>query len=212
MTFNTESSTPELVSTLVAGELDRFRESINDFILNMPILHVAYLHVQYLHQRHTLGSTLEVATIAANADVITSLLTNYRLPDFGPLKHHFAGLAQISLIECLDIDEFRDRSLKLQMDLQRPIEHKGLVSKGWASAILDYIGDKLYSKVSQSDNQLSGTDSGKGLQHLAEIAVGGKGAEKVNNTGEGSESANHQLGHRKDWTASTRSGYLNTLS
>ena len=193
---------------MVAGELDRFRESVNDVLLNEPTLHIAFLHVQYLHERHTLGSALELSIIAANARTITSVLGG--VPEFGhPIRHHFAGLAEITLIECTTFTDYRETSFKLQQDLQRSIEHKGIVSNGWAAAILAYAAKKKLAQHAGADPTI---DRG-GLQHLAEIAVGGTGADKADKSDEGSEPVDyHGHGNRKDWTAATRSGYLNTLS
>ena len=204
MTFRVTEPNRGILSAVAAGALDRVRESVDD-IVNLPTLNMAYLHVQHLCERHRSGPDLEVATIAGYAQQIASNLNavaNGRAPDIGvPLKHHVTGLAVITLIECLDMQEFKERSLKLQGELQDSIEKKGLVSNGWAGTILNYMDEKL----SQVKNQHSGTDSAKGLQHLAEIAT--EKADKID------EAKNrHTHGALKDWTASTRSGYLTTLS
>ena len=213
MSFYTISSTPDLVSTVVAGELDRFRESVSNTVLEKePNLHIPFLHVQYLHERHTLGSALELTTIFQNAKTIAAVLNasvQGGALGFGhPIRHHFASLAAITLIECITFPETREISFKLQQELQRSIEHNGVVSNGWAAAILAYTS-KILAQHSGADPTI---DRG-GLQHLAEIAVGGTGADKADKSDEGSEPVDyHGHGNRKDWTAATRSGYLNTLS
>lgn len=201
-----------LISGILNGEFERFRESTFDIIKTTPSLGLAYWHVKLLFNRQNRSYISETNDVVGFALKIIQQLRRADNPP-SPMIHHFAALAALTLTEYLNAKETQDdafvglHSLKEALDNGRVFRDSDQIqgSKGWRTAISDFIVKKLQSAFQlQSEDAI--VDHG-GLQHLADLAV-----EKSNGY-DAHRHAEDRQGTAKneetDWTISTKRGYLN---
>ena len=212
--------TGTLISRLLTGELERFRESVDTILALQPILNLAYWHVKLLHKRHNPTSVSEVKDIAVVAKTITSILgSNENLVT--PLMFHFVGLLTITLVELIEIRDTKEDAKGGLQDVHLAIEQNQIFPPptrdgdyvGWESVILDKVRKGLHN----AQHRQSGTDAiidRGGLQHLADLAVGETedGASKAERVEDDAPIERNEQSDGVDWTALTRAGYLNVLS
>lgn len=182
-----------LLSHLLTGELDRFRESLDPVLSSLPIVHLAYWHVKTLVRCYTHASMSSTDDLLDAATMTTTILTNKPSPPLSPLTHHFAALAVLTLSQLADMKESRVTALRGLHDLADAVEKGRILSPhtpreegtfvGWDEVILDRITKKLHQvpRAPQQQQQhqqqksakdaTTGIDRG-GLQHLADLAVG----------------------------------------
>jgi hypothetical protein len=160
------STTAPIISTLLAGELERFRESFPSSLTtaSAPLLHLTYWQIRLLMKRANpesdpidlLEPTMQLTSIIATS---TSLIT--------PLMHHFTTLSAFTLLELLDQESTReeaDRGLKIILDSRT-------ASSAWDIAIRDAISKKLNINVGTAGQHAAVLAASQGLQHLADLAT-----------------------------------------
>lgn len=179
-----------LLGLTLAGEIDRFRESVESVWGSLNLVHLSYHHCHLLIKR--LNPMTEPVELIEHAVKVATVL-NSRLTPVTPLNHHFGALAAMTLCELCDIPKVRAEALRgLDQMVECLGEGRGLAGKqeseGWDGAIRELVVKKKERMLAQG-----GAD---GLQGLANAAVGGAG-------GNGSESF--------DPTMLTRYGYLTAL-
>lgn len=179
-----------LLGLTLAGEIDRFRESVESVWGSLNLVHLSYHHCHLLIKR--LNPITEPVELIEHAVKVATVL-NSRLTPVTPLNHHFGALAAMTLCELCDIPKVRAEALRgLDQMVECLGEGRGLAGKqeseGWDGAIRELVVKKKERMLAQG-----GAD---GLQGLADAAVGGAG-------GTGSESF--------DPTMLTRYGYLTAL-
>lgn len=179
-----------LLGLTLAGEIDRFRESVESVWGTLNLVHLSYHHCHLLIKR--LNPMTEPVELIEHAVKVATVL-NSRLTPVTPLNHHFGALAAMTLCELCDVPKVRAEALKgLEQMVECLGEGRGLAGKqeseGWDGAIRELVVNKKGRMLVQG-----GAD---GLQGLAEAAVGGSGSN-------GSESF--------DPTMLTRYGYLTAL-
>ena len=178
-----------LLGLTLAGEIDRFRESVESVWGSLNLVHLSYHHVHLLIKR--LNPASEPTDLVSHAVKVATVL-NSRMTPVTPLNHHFGALAAMTLCELVDVPRTRDLALQgLEQLVEALGEGRGLAGKreseGWDGAIRELAVMKL-ERVRQG-----------GLEALAEAAGGGVG-------GGGGE------GEREfDPTLLTRYGYLTAL-
>lgn len=138
-------------------------------------------------------------------------ILNSRATAITPLNHHFAALAAQTLVECAEFEECRDAAKEGLREIEEAIDgRKGLMaredSQGWDSAIRIAVEMGLKRIV---ELESEGEESGTGLQHLADAAMG-KGDGSANSNGNGDVGGS---GSAREWdpTSLTRYGYLAAL-
>ena len=211
--------TGTLISRLLTGELERFRESVDTIRAARSILDLAYWHVKLLHKRHNPTSNSEVKEIAAVTKTITGILRSHDLPRT-PLTLHFAGLSVMTLVELAGIKETKDDAMGGLQDIQVAIEQNHILppvaregdSGSWGHIILEQVRKGLHF-AQQAHGGTDATIDRGGLQHLADLAVGGSedGASKVERTDDEPTMEPNETMDGVDWTALTKAGYLNAL-
>lgn len=180
-----------LLGLTLAGEIDRFRESVESVWGSLNLVHLSYHHCHLLIKR--LNPTTEPVELIEHAVKVATVL-NSRLTPVTPLNHHFGALAAMTLCELCDVPKVRAKALRgLDQMVECLGEGRGLAGKqeseGWDGAIRELVVKKKERMLAQG-----GAD---GLQGLADAAVGGAGASN------GNESF--------DPTMLTRYGYLTAL-
>ncbi|KAM0723795.1 hypothetical protein Q7P37_000785 [Cladosporium fusiforme] len=183
-----------LLGLTLAGEIDRFRESVESVWGSLNLVHLSYHHCHLLIKR--LNPITEPVELIEHAVKVATVL-NSRLTPVTPLNHHFGALAAMTLCELCDIPKVRAEALRgLDHMVECLGEGRGLAGKqeseGWDGAIRELVVKKKERMLAQG-----GADGG-GLQGLADAAVGGSAA-----AGSGGESF--------DPTMLTRYGYLTAL-
>jgi hypothetical protein len=191
-----------LISKLVQGQLDRFRESVDSVMGSLNLLHLAYWHVSLLIIRHS--SSCDPLRLLDAALRVASLLDSPSTP-ITPLNHHFAALAGLTLVELVDLPETKDGAWAgIDALLEALEKRRGIAvderSIGWDSAIRDLV---LKKKQHQGQGGPSSSTSQGGLQHLADLATGA--------TGSVSQSEGAPQASDFDFTVLTRYGYLTAL-
>jgi len=154
---------------LVNGELERFREGVEDKQDSYSQLY----QLCYWHLRLLIGRTPPLVvplSLLESAMRITSLLNNNQSYPHSPFHHHFAAHAALTLSELLELDETRQRAHEGFMELDEAIEsHRALAvrdgSAAWDSALREFMGRKKASLHNPS------AASATGLQHLANAAI-----------------------------------------
>lgn len=182
-----------LLGLTLAGEIDRFRESVESVWGSLNLVHLSYHHCHLLIKR--LNPQTEPVELVGHAVKVATVL-NSRMTPVTPLNHHFAALAAMTLCELCDVRETRDEALRgLDQMVEALDEGRGLAGKeegeGWDEAIRKLVVAKK-ERMRLVDGDLEGDDGG--LQSLANAAVGGGG-------GQG----------KLDPTWLTRYGYLTAL-
>lgn len=152
------------ISRLLRGELERFRESVEVGWGSLSLLHVAYYHVKLLTMRH--NSSSEPRQLLEPALRMATMLDHSSMP-ITPLNHHFAALALITLVDLADLDETREEAWRGIQQLDEALKkRRGMATRedsvGWDRAIKDLISKRMEMRGGAG-----------GLQHLAELAIGG---------------------------------------
>jgi len=230
-----------LISKLIAGEMERFRESVDAVLGSLHVVHLAYWHIRLLLKRHTPGA--EPIDLLGPAEIIARILNSSNAP-FTPLTHHFAALAALTLCEVADVPDVRDVARQGIKELQDALDQRRatraedgptpaaatLPATGWVATIRDLLANKT-PQPQQQPSSSSTTTGGNGtsssvpnqgsLQHLADLAVGGLDSENAAPpasaqgvaTGSGTvDNAPDAASPRLDFTALTRVGYLAALT
>jgi hypothetical protein len=180
-----------LLGLTLAGEIDRFRESVESVWGTLNLVHLSYHHCHLLIKR--LSPTTEPLELIEHAVKVATVL-NSRLTPVTPLNHHFGALAAMTLCELCDVPTTRAEALRgLDQMVECLGEGRGLAGKqeseGWDGAIRELVQKKKERMLAQGDAD--------GLQGLADAAVGEAHA--------GNGSVNF------DPTMLTRYGYLTAL-
>ncbi|OBT77570.1 hypothetical protein VF21_04629 [Pseudogymnoascus sp. 05NY08] len=164
------SSATPLLSTLLTGELERFRESLPASLTttSAPLMHLTYWHVQLLTLRATPGTP--AATLLHPAVQITSLLT--AAPP-SPLHIHFTTLASATLLELLDNEATREEA---DRTLRSLFEGPPRTSAPWDKALRDLVARHTRAASPAAPSAAALTAS-QGLQHLADLATAGEAVE-----------------------------------
>lgn len=196
-----------LLGLTLAGEIDRFRESVESVWGTLNLVHLSYHHCHLLIKR--LSPTTEPTELIEHAVKVATVL-NSRLTPVTPLNHHFGALAAMTLCELCDIPKVRAEALRgLDQMVECLGEGRGLAGKqeseGWDGAIRELVIRKKERMLAAAGGGEGGVGGGGGaaqsLQGLADAAVLGENARN----GDGGESGNF------DPTMLTRYGYLTAL-
>ncbi|OBT97827.1 transcriptional activator [Pseudogymnoascus verrucosus] len=164
------SSATPLLSTLLTGELERFRESLPAALTTAtaPLMHLTYWHVQLLTLRATPGTP--PATLLHPAVQITTLLA--AAPP-SPLHIHFTTLASATLLELLDNEATREEA---DRTLRSLFEGPVRTSAPWDKALRDLVARHTRAASPAAPSAAALTAS-QGLQHLADLATAGEAVE-----------------------------------
>ncbi|KAI6860691.1 hypothetical protein KC323_g6127 [Hortaea werneckii] len=195
-----------LLGLTLAGEIDRFRESVESVWGSLNLVHLSYHHCHLLIKR--LNPNTEPTELVGHAVKVATVL-NSRLTPVTPLNHHFGALAAMTLCELCDVAKTRDEALKGLAEMAECLgQGRGLAGKqeseGWDGACRELVLSK------RARIESGGGEGGGGLNGLANAAaVGGGGGSVGATTG---ESGNGVRGGEKfDPTMLTRYGYLTAL-
>jgi hypothetical protein len=156
-----------LLGLTLAGEIDRFRESVESVWGTLNLVHLSYHHCHLLIKR--LSPTTEPVELIEHAVKVATVL-NSRLTPVTPLNHHFGALAAMTLCELCDVPTTRAEALRgLEQMVECLGEGRGLAGKqeseGWDGAIRELV-------VKKKERMLAQGDADGGLQGLADAAVG----------------------------------------
>ncbi|KAF2726157.1 hypothetical protein K431DRAFT_280179 [Polychaeton citri CBS 116435] len=189
-----------LLGLTLAGEIDRFRESVESVWGSLNLVHLSYHHCHLLIKR--LNPTTEPTELVGHAVKVATVL-NSRLTPLTPLNHHFAALSAMTLCELCDVPKTRAEATKgIDHLFQCLGEGKGLAGKqeseGWDGAVRELVVGKRQSML----RVMEGNEGVNSLHGLANAAAG---------SGEGSASVGATDGDRFDPTMLTRYGYLTAL-
>lgn len=173
-----------LLGLTLAGEIDRFRESVESVWGSLNLVHLSYHHCHLLIKR--LNPTTEPSELVGHAVKVATVL-NSRMTPVTPLNHHFGALAAMTLCELSDVPKTRAEAIKgLDQMAECLGEGRGLAgrleSEGWDGAVRELVKKKRDKMQEYRD----------GLHNLADAAVGGDDA-------------------KFDPTMLTRYGYLTSL-
>jgi hypothetical protein len=157
-----------LLNLTLAGEIDRFRESVESVWGSLNLVHLSYHHCHLLIKR--LNPTTEPSELVGHAVKVATVL-NSRLTPVTPLNHHFGALAAMTLCELCDVAETRAEATRgLDQMIECLGEGRGLAgrieSEGWDGAVRELVKVKRERMMQHNG----------GLQHLADAAVGGQRA------------------------------------
>ncbi|KXT04395.1 hypothetical protein AC578_3575 [Pseudocercospora eumusae] len=174
-----------LLGLTLAGEIDRFRESVESVWGSLNLVHLSYHHCHLLIKR--LNPMSEPTDLVGHAVKVATML-NSRMTPVTPLNHHFGALAAMTLCELCDLGKTRAEAMKgLDQMIEALGQGRGLAGKqeseGWDGAVRELVTRKKEKMLQQ----------GNGLHNLADAAVG---------VDEGNF----------DPTMITRYGYLNSLA
>lgn len=205
-----------LLGLTLAGEIDRFRESVESVWGSLNLVHLSYHHCHLLIKR--LNPTTEPTELIGHAVKVATVL-NQRQTPITPLNHHFAALAAMTLCELVDIEKTRAEAIRGLEQISEALGFgRGLAgheqSTGWDSAIRDLI----VQKRNKLQLVLGGVEQlPKGLQHLAHTGGGGEGSGMLTpSSAQGNVAATSAVGEngrpgKFDPTMLTRYGYLTAL-
>ena len=134
-----EPSNPasSLLGLTLAGEIDRFRESVESVWGSLNLVHLSYHHCHLLIKR--LNPASEPTDLVSHAVKVATVL-NSRMTPVTPLNHHFGALAAMTLCELCDVARTREQALRgLDQLIEALGEGRGLAGKseseGWDGAI-----------------------------------------------------------------------------
>jgi hypothetical protein len=204
-----------LLGLTLAGEIDRFRESVESVWGSLNLVHLSYHHCHLLIKR--LNPTTEPTELIGHAVKVATVL-NQRQTPITPLNHHFAALAAMTLCELVDIEKTRAEAIRGLEQISEALGFgRGLAghekSTGWDSAIRDLI----VQKRNKLQLVLGGVEQlPPGLQHLAHAASAGEGVGLTPSSAQGNVAATSVAGEngrpgKFDPTMLTRYGYLTAL-
>lgn len=153
-----------LLGLTLAGEIDRFRESVESVWGSLNLVHLSYHHCHLLIKR--MNPVTEPSELVGHAVKVATML-NSRLTPVTPLNHHFGALAAMTLCELCDVPKTRIEALK---GLDQMAECLGtgrglagrLESEGWDGAVRDLVAKKREAMLQYGD----------GLHDLANAAAG----------------------------------------
>ena len=197
-----ESAAAPIIITLVLGELDRFRESVESVLLGAPnLVHLSYWHVRLMVLRLTPSTT--AAELLVPAQRMASILNSSYTP-LTPLNHHFAALASLTLVELADFEDTREGAKKGIDDIiEAHSRRRGFEgrenSTGWDGAIREL----LVKSKTRIESRPPGETGGWTLPQLANAGVDGSG-------GQGTSGGRPNVS-AFDPTRITRFGYLPAL-
>lgn len=199
-----------LLGLTLAGEIDRFRESVESVWGTLNLVHLCYHHCHLLIKR--LNPTTEPTEMIGHAVKVATVL-NQRQTPITPLNHHFAALSAMTLCELVDIPKTRAEATK---GIEQISEALGLgrgfagheQSTGWDSAIRELV---LLKKAKLQEDREKEAAGGVGEDGVAQ--GGGSGSTTA---AEGNVSATSVVGGdgrrgKFDPTMLTRYGYLTAL-
>lgn len=204
----------QLLGLTLAGEIDRFRESVESVWGSLNLVHLSYHHCHLLIKR--LNPMTEPTELIGHALKVATVL-NQRQTPITPLNHHFAALSAMTLCELVDVDKTRADAIK---GIEQIAEALGLgrgisgheESTGWDSAIRDLVVKKQAGLQAQPGAAVGPDGVLAALQGLADAAAKEQPPALDGNvaaTANGSERASGQ--GRFDPTMLTRYGYLTAL-
>ena len=205
------------------------RRTLNTFSLVVeafPTLHhlrLAYLHVQLLADRYLERNISHASRIVKGAIEIASLLRRNDTEAVSPLTHHWAALAAITLVECVERMGHRESIVALHELLScvssgqlRSLESAQADATAWDKVISAFITKRIEQRGAQGPEH----DTGRGgLEHLADAAVSKSKTAKDAKPGDDAGSADATSGDMAsvkiaepfDWEAGIAGGYLNVL-
>ncbi|KAL9087590.1 MAG: hypothetical protein Q9159_003540 [Coniocarpon cinnabarinum] len=137
-----ESAAASIITTIILGELDRFRESVESVLLGAPnLLHLSYWHVRLMVLR--LSPSTSAAELLTPATRMARFLNSTNTP-LTPLNHHFAALASMTLVELADFEATREESMRgIEEILEAHSGKRGFEgrenSTGWDGAIRELL-------------------------------------------------------------------------
>ena len=123
-----------LLGMTLAGEIDRFRESVESVWGSLNLVHLSYHHSHLLIKR--LNPTTEPTELVSHALKVATVL-NQRPDPAHPLNHHFGALSAMTLCELVDVPRTRADAIR---GLEQLAEALGLgrglaghpsISTGW---------------------------------------------------------------------------------
>ncbi|GAB7366604.1 hypothetical protein MBLNU230_g8589t1 [Neophaeotheca triangularis] len=204
-----------LLGLTLAGEIDRFRESVESVWGSLNLVHLSYHHCHLLIKR--LSPTTEPTEVVGHA-VKVAMVLNSRQTPVTPLNHHFGALAAMTLCELCDIPKTRSEALKgLENMVECLSQNRGLAGKqeseGWDGAVRKLVeGKKKKLLESAGGLELVALDSAgrerADLRSLADAAVGsGVGGAGIGTAGAGMRDEEFRF----DAVGLTRYGYLTAL-
>ncbi|KAK3701778.1 Glucose-responsive transcription factor [Vermiconidia calcicola] len=160
-----------LLGLTLAGEIDRFRESVESVWGSLNLVHLSYHHCHLLIKR--LNPATEPTELIDHALKVATVL-NSRLTPVTPLNHHFGALAAMTLCELCDVPKTQAQALKGLGEMEEALGGgRGLAgrreSEGWDGAVRELVGRKR--------ERMQGMQGG-GLDALADAAGGEAGGEK----------------------------------
>ncbi|WPH01064.1 Hypothetical protein R9X50_00389900 [Acrodontium crateriforme] len=149
-----------LIGLTLAGEIDRFRESVESVWGSLNLVHLSYHHCHLLIKR--LSPTTEPTELVGHAVKVATVL-NSRLTPVTPLNHHFGALAAMTLCELCDVPKTRTEAMKGLEHLVACLgEGRGLAGKqeseGWDGAIRELVVKK-HQRLMANGDQASGSNS-----------------------------------------------------
>ncbi|KAI9805989.1 MAG: Glucose-responsive transcription factor [Phylliscum demangeonii] len=174
-----------LVTKLLRGETERWREGIStEALKSSTTLQLAYLHVTLLvaHSK----PTTEPSEMLSWCVQMTNLLRSSSTP-ITPLHHHFASMAAATLIGLADVAETSEDALSALSAVREALDRWRIVmpphgeGSGWEGVIRELVLRKQPRQQTQQHPQQEQTAHAAenpqgGLQHLADLAVGGTGS------------------------------------
>ncbi|KAF2223454.1 hypothetical protein BDZ85DRAFT_295723 [Elsinoe ampelina] len=134
-----------LLGLTLAGEIDRFRESVESVWGSLNLVHLSYHHSHLLIKR--LNPTSEPTELIGHALKVATVL-NQRQTPITPLNHHFAALSAMTLCELADVPRTRADAVRGLESLAEALGGgRGLAghpsdSTGWDSAIRELVREK----------------------------------------------------------------------
>ena len=212
-------STPPVLSTLLRGELERWREDLPETMLassNAPLVHISFWVLRILREL-ILPDSEPRDLLHCGQRIVRELLHNSNL--VSPLTHHSTGLAALTLVELSAYESTKDEAEKTLITLRE----SHIAPTGWDAAIRDFIATKHGASISALTKQAADSQhaltASQGLQRLADIATAAEGnrdlssGESRNETEKGNTSYG-TVSHLKRYHELrdlVRSGYLNAL-
>ncbi|GAM84310.1 hypothetical protein ANO11243_023040 [Dothideomycetidae sp. 11243] len=151
-----------LLGMTLAGEIDRFRESVQSVWGSFNLVHLCYHHSHLLIKR--LNPTTEPTELIEHALKVATVL-NQRQTPLTPLNHHFGALSAMTLCELVDVPRTRADALKgldqlaEALGLGRGLAGHPSQSTGWDEAVRDLVKSKR-AKVLMQQQTANGFNNG----------------------------------------------------
>lgn len=154
-----------IFSTLIRGELERFRESLPSSFLpptNAPLVHLCYWHLRLLVELFLPDSEPSDLLVSA-LRVVTQLVNNPGL--ITPLTYHCTTLAALAL---LDLTEYEATREEAERSLKSLVESR-IAPSTWDVAVRDFIANRK-SNLATAESKHASVAS-QSLQRLADLAT-----------------------------------------